>query len=107
MASDRQGTMLPVNQGWVLLSPFPPFRYFSHFATLLKHALAIEYHAYIWQVSPQLSCGETWQILMWFQESNRYVRKIGIFAYGEINERSFSNTHPGIITYHISVFVYG
>ena len=31
---------------------------------------------------------------MWFKESNRYSHKIGIFAYGVINERSFSNPHP-------------
>ena len=31
---------------------------------------------------------------MWFMESNRYFCKIENFAYGEINERSFSNPHP-------------
>ena len=47
----------------------------------------IEYHVYIWQVSPQLSCGDTCQIWMWFKEYNRYVCKIENFAYGEIKER--------------------
>ena len=56
--------------------------------------LGIEYHVYIGQVSPQLSCGDTCQICMWFKESNRYFFKIKSFAYGEINERSFSNPHP-------------
>ena len=32
--------------------------------------------------------------MMWFKESNRYFCKIENFAYGEINERSFSNPHP-------------
>ena len=31
---------------------------------------------------------------MWFNESSRYFCKIEKFAYGRINERSFSNPHP-------------
>ena len=81
-------------QGWGLLSQFSPFRYFPHFPLLSKQTLAIEYHVYIWQVSPQLSCGDTCQIWMWSSESNRYCCKIENFAYGEISERSFSNPHP-------------
>ena len=81
-------------QGWGLLSEFSPFRYFPHFPLLSKQTLAIEYHVYIWQVSPQLSCGDTCQIWMWFRESNRCFCKIENFAYGEISERSFSNPHP-------------
>ena len=52
----------PAVLGWGLLSQFPPFRYFPNFSALLKQTLGIEYHVYIWQVSPQLSCGDTWQI---------------------------------------------
>ena len=48
------------------LSQFLPLRYFSNFSALSKHALAIEYRVDIWQVSPQLSCGGTCQIYMWF-----------------------------------------
>ena len=81
-------------QGWGLLSQFPPFRYFPYFSGSRKHMLAFEYHVYIWQVSPQLSCDDTCKIWMWFKESNRYFCKIENFAYGEINERSFSNPHP-------------
>ena len=80
--------------GWGLLSQFSPFRYFPYFPLLSKQKLAIEYHAHIWQVSPQLSCGDTCQRWMWFRESNRYFCKIENFAYGEISERSFSNPHP-------------
>ena len=80
--------------GWGLLSEFSPFRYFPHFPLLSKQTLAIEYHVYIWQVSPQLSCGDTCQIWMWFRESKRCFCKIENFAYGEISERSFSNPHP-------------
>ena len=82
--------------GWGLLSEFSPFRYFPHFPLLSKQTLAIEYHVYIWQVSPQLSCGDTCQIWMWFRESSRCFCKIENFAYGEISERSFSNPHPCI-----------
>ena len=48
--------------GWGLLSQFPPFRYFPNFSVSLKHTLPIEYRVYIWQVSPQLSCGGSCQI---------------------------------------------
>ena len=80
--------------GWGLLSQFSPFRYFPNFPALSKQTLDIEYHVYIWQVSPQLSCGDTCQIWTWFKGSNSYFCKIENFAYGEINERSFSNPHP-------------
>ena len=79
--------------GWGLLRQFPPFRYFPIFSALPKHTLDIEYYVYLWQVSPQLSCGDTCQIWMWFK-SNSYFCKIENFAYGEINERSFSNPQP-------------
>ena len=80
--------------GWGLLSLFSPFRYIPHFPLLSKQTLAIEYLVYISQVSPQLSCGDTCQIWMWFRESSGYFCKIENFAYGEISERSFSNPHP-------------
>ena len=85
--------MVP-DQGWGLLSEFSPFRYFPNFLAMLRQTLDIEYHVYIWQVSPQLSCGDTCQIWMWFEDSNMYFCHIENFAYGEINERSFSNPHP-------------
>ena len=80
--------------GWGLLSRFPPFRYFPNFSTSPKYMLAIEYHIHIWQVSLQLSCGDTCQIWMRFKECNRYFCEIENFAYGEIDERSYSNPHP-------------
>ena len=90
-------------QGWGLLSQFPPFRYFPKFSALSKHTLTVRYRVYIWQVSPKLSCGDTCQIWMWFEESNMYFCEIKNFAYGEINERSFSNPHPWpiVIATHI------
>ena len=79
---------------WGLLSQFPPFRYFPNFSASPKCKLPIDYHIYFWQVSPQLSCGDTCQIWMWYRESNWYFCKIEKFAYGEINERSFGNPQP-------------
>ena len=91
-------------QGWGLLSQFPPFRYFPIFSALSNHTLAIEYHVYIWQVSPQLSCSDTCQIWMWFEESNMCFCQVENFAYGEINEQSFSNPHPRpILSIHLWV----
>ena len=83
-----------IDPGWGLLSQIPPFRYFLNFVALSKHTLAIVYYIYIGQVSPQLSCGDTCQIWMWFEEFNMYFCHIENFAYGEINEWSFSNPHP-------------
>ena len=83
-----------LSQGWGLLSQFPPFRCFPNISTSSKYMLAIECHFHIWQVLPQLSCGDTCQIWMWFKEFNGYFCEIENFAYGEIDERSFSNPHP-------------
>ena len=96
---ENRQKMEPVQiaQAWGLLSQFPPFRYFPHFSGSWKHRLIIEYHVYIWQVAPQLSCGDTCQIWMWFKEYNRQFCKIRNFAYGEINERIFSNPHPRLV----------
>ena len=56
--------------------------------------LPIEYHVHIWQVSPQLSCGDSCLIWMWCKESNRYLSSIKKFAWGKINAQSFSNPQP-------------
>ena len=66
----------------------------SEFFSSLKTVSYGIYHVYICEVSPHLSCVGTCQIWMWFKESNRYFCKIEIFAYGEINEWSFSNPTP-------------
>ena len=85
----------PVNElRWGLLSQFSPFRYFPNFSECWKQLLPEWYQVHIWQVSPQLSCGDTWQIWTSLKVSNIYFCKIKIFRNGEINERSFSNPHP-------------
>ena len=88
------GSRIHTGQGLGLISQFPPFRYFPNFSASPKCKLPIDYHIYFWQVSPQLSCGDTCQIWMWYRESNWYFCKIEKFAYGEIDERSFSNPQP-------------
>ena len=92
-----------VDLGWGLPSPFPPFRYPPDNSAPSKHALAVEYHVYIGQVSPQLSCGDTCQILMWLRKSNKYVCKIKKFSCGENNERSSSSPHPSYTLFPGSV----
>ena len=82
--------------GWRLLSQFSPFRYFPNYSEWYKQWLPEWYQVYIWQVSPQLSCGDTWQIWTWLKVSNLYFCKIKISRNGEINERSFRNPHPCI-----------
>ena len=94
VVSHYQNQWWPWGQGWGLLSQFSPFRYFPNFSELWNHTLAIEYHVYIWQVSPQLSCGGVCQIWMWLKAFNMYFGKFEYFVYGEINERSFSNPTP-------------
>ena len=76
-----------------LLSQFCPFRYFPNFSALSRHTLAFKYHIYIWQVSAQLGCDYTCQIWKWFKNITGTLHDRN-FAYGEINERSFSNPHP-------------
>ena len=52
--------------------------------------------SHIRQVLPQLSCGDTCQIWMWFKESNRYHCKINNFAYREIEKGALVTTTPGL-----------
>ena len=68
--------------------------------------LAIEYHVHVWQVSLQLSCGDTCQVWMWCKESSRYFGRIENFAYGEINKRSFSNPPSQICILHLPSSLY-
>ena len=82
---------------WGLLSQVCPFRYFSIFSEWWKQWLPEWYQVHIWQVSPQLSCGDTWQIWTWLKVSNLYFYWIIISRNEEINEWSFSNPHPSCI----------
>ena len=90
----KASSILSFDLGLGLLSQFSPFRYFPNFSEWWKQWLPEWYHVHIWQVSPQLSCGDTWQIWTWLKVSNLYFCKIKISRDGEINERSLSNPHP-------------
>ena len=96
---------------WGVTKPISSVPLFSEFSSLVKHMLTIEGHVCIWQVSPQLSCGDTCQIWMWFNEFDNHFCKN--FAFREINQRSLSNPRPWserqghsgfqIIFYHINL----
>ena len=64
--------------------------------------LPIEYFAHIWQVSLQLSCGDTCQIWMSFKQSNRYICKVTNFHNREINKQNFS--HSGLGQYRDNIW---
>ena len=59
--SSNSHTEMQYIQGWGVTKPISSVPIVS---ALRIHTLAIEYHVYIWQVSPQLSCGDTCQIWM-------------------------------------------
>ena len=84
--------------GWGLLSRFPPFRYFPNFATSPKYTLYI-------QLLNITFIFDTCKIWVRFKECNGYFCDIENFAYGEIDERSFSNSHPRrIVASHGAVY---
>ena len=86
--------------GVLVTKPISPFRYFPNISALCIHTLEIEYHVYIWLVSPQLSYDDTGLIWICLKESNGCFCKIDIYSDGEINERSFITPHPRIMKRH-------
>ena len=56
-----------VTQGWEVRSQIPPFCCLHNVSAFVKQCLAIEYHVYIWQASPQLKFGDTHQIWLWLE----------------------------------------
>ena len=85
---------------------------FSHFFTLSKHWLSIEYHVHIWQVSLQLSCGDTHQIWKWLKEPSRYycIIKIALtvkltnLALVAPTSAKLAITKHLIVCYHVSAY---
>ena len=61
------GAETGIFQGWGVTKPISSMPLYSEFLALPKHTLDTEYHINIWQVSPQLNCGDTCQIWMWFK----------------------------------------
>ena len=51
---------------------------------------------HIWQVSPQLSCGDTCQIWMWYSIANMY------FANAEKRETNGTKVTPTPAFFHVS-----
>ena len=83
----------PVRNNDLSSSQFSPFRYFPNFSDYWKHWLPVWHHVHIWQVSPQLSCVDTWQIWKRLKVFNLYFCWIEISSNGDVNKRSFSNPH--------------
>ena len=53
-------------------------QWINNFSALSKHRFSIdylEYHVYIWQVWPRLSCANTGPIWIWFKDANRHLDK--------------------------------
>ena len=84
-----------VGQGWGLLSQFPSLRYFPNLSSLSKHTLPVKYRVYIWQVSPQLSCGDTCQIWMWFEESTCIFARSKILLTEKLTNGALVTPTPG------------
>ena len=57
--------------------PISSIPLFSEFFIIMKTHLSY-FHVYIWQVLPQLSCGNTCQIWMWFKESKNTLARSNV-----------------------------
>ena len=77
-----------------LLSKFSPLSYFARFSGWSKYRSPTKHHIYIYQLSPQLSCGDTWQIWRWFKGYYVYFYKVKIYQTENYTKRSFSNPKP-------------
>ena len=78
----------------MLRSQFPPFRYFPNFSPLPKQNSDVKYRVYIWQVSSQLSCDDTCQIWMWFEESNMYFARSKILLTEKLTNGALVTSTP-------------
>ena len=92
IACHRQWRLGVLAEGYGLLN----LREFSPsfmITEILFTPLSPKYHILIWQVSPQLSCGDTCQIWMWLNRSNKYFckREISVtekLSYGVLINRT-------------------
>ena len=73
----QQGQKAPQNRDGVT-KPIFSVLLFPIFSNWSKRWLPVWYPIHIWQVSLQLSCGNSWQIWMWLKVSNLYFCKIKI-----------------------------
>ena len=72
-----------------LFSQYISFCHFSDLSSLSRHWTSIDHSLFIWHVSPQLSCGDTCQIWMWF----KYLTSHFIRSKISLAERNFSKPH--------------
>ena len=80
--------------GWGLLklrSSISPLAKFSILQKCLLHSLN---HIHIWQVSPQLSCGNTCQIWTSYSIANMYFGDVQILGKKRNGGNRLSNPHP-------------
>ena len=96
--------------GWVgggyLLSQFVPLCYFPYFSALPKHMLTIDYHFYIWQMSLQLSCDDTCQIWMRFNEPKGTDARLGMLLTKKIKNGVFVTPTPVLSSRFANLNVY-
>ena len=64
-------TQIPRDGGF--LKPISFFSLLSTFSELAKYCVLIEYRVPIWEISPQLSCGDTCQIWTLLKGLKRYI----------------------------------
>ena len=88
-----------IHQGWGLLNIFSQFRYFLSFSGWSKHWLPVWYHVHIWQVSPQLSCGDTWQIWTLLKISKLYFCSIKVSVTEKLTNGALVTPTPGSANY--------
>ena len=88
----RDTSSVAMASGVGLPSQIPASHYFLNFQHCQNTRQLLNMMFIFGRCQPQP--GYIWQLWMWFEECNVYLCHIEKFAYGEINERSFTNPHP-------------
>ena len=68
------------------------FANYLPFSESSKRNLPVEYHVYVWCLSGQLNCGDVYQSLIWFNESNIHFTKAELSVYQKLRN-DVSVTH--------------
>ena len=68
---------------------------FSIFSETFKDNLPIKYHIHFWEVSLQLSCGDSCQVWMWFNRSDCFLRKAVICPVEKVGRELTLNVRGG------------
>ena len=80
------------------------FFHFPSFSESSQHLLPVKYHIHVWQMLPQISCGDTCQIWMWFKEPITYTftrLKISHTEKLTIFQRTFLNAFSWMKMYEL------